>query len=201
MSSAPPPPSKTKLLGRFLSVQSTSDSISSLSLYVQGFDVSIVTNLWFDALRQAPANVLLPLVYLANDILQRARSRGAPPSAGAYIVEFSKYLEPARELSARRAPSQAAALKRVAGVWADREVYSRRFVGVLCASVDRGAAQGQASSASSGGGGGGTEEGEEEEGEGGGGREGGDTGSAAPSPGLFEEDEEVVQSENENDED
>ena len=136
---APPSTSGDRVLARLSRIVAppTQDSITSLSSYLVLNDASVCAMQWMVAVETLTPQQMLPLLYLASDLLLRAK--GEPRMA--YIVELAKYLPAALKVAIDRAPpADAVAIARLPKLWGERGVFSANFSGRLCGIVDTAAA-------------------------------------------------------------
>ena len=133
-----------RLLRDLRALDGSQDKIGALSSYMvlNMEDAKTCAKVWMSAVESAEAKRVLPLLYLANDVLQRTRSKSQ-----AYVVELAKYFPAAFLIAATRAPSGADHYVRLATIWAERAVFSESFMARLRTTVE-----GAAGAASSGGG-------------------------------------------------
>jgi len=82
---------------------------------------------WRNALQSCTTQQLLPLLYVANEVLQNSkRNRG-----NAFLEAFSPTLGQALQYMCQRSPDMVEKVRRTAKIWGDRRVFSVRFVGEL----------------------------------------------------------------------
>ena len=125
------------------------DVIRGLSQYLQAQaaggstlgDVTATTRAvaeaWGGAVRAAPRERVLPLWYIANDVmLSSPKDR-----RGAWVAALSEHLPAAATASGRVAPDRRAELLRLTTIWVERGVYKARFMARLEAALAAGAAE------------------------------------------------------------
>eukprot|EP00731_Ephydatia_muelleri_P016564 Em0009g988a len=108
------------------------DSIETLSLWIihhQAYAPTSVT-IWLESLRSADADHRLTLFYLANDILQNGRRRGA----AVFVDAFKGPLKDAVSfVSGQKIQSS---VERMLRIWRDRKVYDSAYIKELLQSID-----------------------------------------------------------------
>ena len=121
-----------RLLRDLRSLDGSVDKIAALSSYMalNVSDAKVVCKVWMSAFEAADASRVLPLLYLANDVLQRTRAKN-----NAYVVELAKYLPAAYSIAGSRAPSSLDAFGRLASLWTERQVFSATFMDRLRAAA------------------------------------------------------------------
>lgn len=88
---------------------------------------SVAVNEWRNALQTCVNDQLLPLLYVANEVLQKSkRNRG-----NKFLEAMSPVLSQALGHICSRDPSVVEKVRRTAKIWGDRQVFSTRFVGDL----------------------------------------------------------------------
>jgi hypothetical protein len=112
------------------SIDMTHPSITAgASAMLKHYDRSAETAVteWRNALQSCTIPQLLPLLYVANEVLQNSkRNRG-----NAFLEAFSPTLGQALQHVCQRAPDLVEKVRRTAKIWGDRRVFSVRFVGEL----------------------------------------------------------------------
>jgi CID domain len=130
----------TKLEQRLLRIDGTQDSISTLSQYCRAYEseATSVCSSWLKIIQSAAKDQALPLLYLANDILQRSKATPAFASA------FEQCLEDAMRLAVIKAPECLPQIKRLPTIWAERNVLPQAFCMSLLKAIDDAASGGDA---------------------------------------------------------
>ena len=112
-----------RFLRNLLALDGSVDKIGALSTYMQMSDARATCCVWMSAVEAAAPTRALPLLYLANDVMQRTRAKTA-----AFVAEFAKYLPAALTRAAAAQPTSLDAYLRLTGLWAARSVYSASFM-------------------------------------------------------------------------
>jgi len=101
---------------------------------------------WRAALQTCRLDQLLPLLYVANEVLQTSKRNRGPK----FLEAFGEVLGSSLRFICERDRSIVEKVRRTAKIWGDRQVYSTRFVGQLLAGLEdmRGGGGGAASSPS-----------------------------------------------------
>lgn len=122
-----------KLEQRLAKVDGTAESINTISAYCRAYEseAESVAGCWLKVLSSAPKEQVLPLLYLANDVLQRSAKTG-----NAFIEAFSGCLEAAMKEAAAKAPESLAQIKRLPKIWSERKVLPDAFCSTLLRNVD-----------------------------------------------------------------
>ena len=88
---------------------------------------AVAVSEWRNALQTCRSDQLLPLLYVANEVLQNSkRNRGTK-----FLEAFSPVLGPSLILMVQRDPTILEKVRRTAKIWGDRRVLSIRFVNEL----------------------------------------------------------------------
>ncbi|GAX21430.1 regulator of Ty1 transposition protein 103 [Fistulifera solaris] len=86
---------------------------------------SVAVNEWRNALQTCVDNQLLPLLYVANEVLQNSkRNRG-----NKFLEAMSPVLSQSLVHICSRDPTLVEKVRRTIKIWGDRQVYSTRFIG------------------------------------------------------------------------
>ena len=114
--------SESSLLRKFSELNSTQQSVQTLSLWLihhRKYSRTIV-NIWLkELLTASKAERKLTFIYLANDMLQNSRKKGYE-----YLQEFSKPLSEAIENTAKYSDDKLRfTLERIFNIWKDRKIY------------------------------------------------------------------------------
>ena len=89
-------------------------------------------NEWRNALQVCREDQLLPLLYVANEVLQNSkRNRG-----NKFLEAFGAVLGQSLEFICSRIPPLTEKVRRTAKIWGDRRVFSVRFVGELISRLE-----------------------------------------------------------------
>jgi hypothetical protein len=103
----------------------TAGASAMLKLYDRSAETAVTE--WRNALQSCTISQLLPLLYVANEVLQNSkRNRG-----NAFLEAFSATLGQALQHICQRAPDLVEKVRRTTKIWGDRRVFSVRFVGEL----------------------------------------------------------------------
>jgi len=87
---------------------------------------------WRNTLQSCHIPQLLPLLYVANEVLQNSkRNRG-----NKFLESFSPILSDSLKLICQREPKLVEKVRRTAKIWGDRRVFSTRFIGSLLKGLD-----------------------------------------------------------------
>ena len=93
---------------------------------------SLAVSEWRSVLQTSPPSLSLPLLYVANEVLQTSkRNRGSK-----FLEAFSPVLGSSLMFIVERDPSVVEKVRRTVKVWGDRRVFSVRFVMDLLAGLD-----------------------------------------------------------------
>mmetsp|Transcript_18901 Transcript_18901/g.28732 ORF Transcript_18901/g.28732 Transcript_18901/m.28732 type:complete len:472 (+) Transcript_18901:157-1572(+) len=104
---------------------------------------SLAVSEWRNVLQSCRTSQLLPLMYVANEVLQTSkRNRG-----NKFLESFSEVLPSALKFICERDVLVTEKVRRTAKIWGDRRVFSLRFVGELLAGLEEYRNGGKASSA------------------------------------------------------
>ena len=103
-------------------------TLESIQKYSQMFLVlydqaEAVVQVWLDAVYNSDSKSVLPLMYIANDVVQCSKRRGT-----AYVNSFKEHIKTSLRISASLNPSIVPKLKRIVNVWGDRKVYPRQTI-------------------------------------------------------------------------
>ncbi len=110
------------------SIQSSASSM--MKMYDKSPSLAVAE--WRNVLQTCSDSQLLPLLYVANEVLQISkRNRG-----NKYLESFSPILGGSLKLICERDPSVTEKVRRTAKIWGDRRIFSTRFVGELLAGVE-----------------------------------------------------------------
>ena len=124
-----------KLRSTLLATDGTAPSIqSSASSMMKMYDKSpsLAVAEWRNVLQTCSDSQLLPLLYVANEVLQISkRNRG-----NKYLESFSPILGGALKLICERDTSVTEKVRRTAKIWGDRRIFSARFVGDLLVGLE-----------------------------------------------------------------
>ena len=133
-----------KVLGRLRNATSVSgDVIRSLSSYLQAMvagnsvlgsplaTARVVAEAWLSSLRAAPPERVLPLWYIANDVLLTSKK----DQRGAWLPAFADQLLEAATISGGACPGRIPDMARLTSIWSERAVYKPRFMGVVEAAL------------------------------------------------------------------
>ena len=131
-----------RLLRDMLALDGSAEKITTLSSYIQLNDAKACAKVWMTALEKCDPSRALPLMYLANDVLQRSRAKTQD-----FVQEFARYLPAAFAGVGARAPSQLERLQRLAGIWVERQVYTASFMKRCESAALEGSASGAAKAA------------------------------------------------------
>ena len=106
-------------------IQVTQESIQAASRLLLSYyqHASQVTDLWLDAIYGATAGTVLPLLYIANDVVQTSRKKGS-----AYIDSFETRIKPALRIATDLNPMVVSKMKKIIKVWGDRKCYPRKTI-------------------------------------------------------------------------
>lgn len=147
------------VLARTDSTPATVQSSSRAMMRHYDGDPTVAVNEWRNVLRACADPQLLPLLYVANEVLQTSkRNRG-----NRFLEAFSPVLGACARYACGRDRSVTEKVRRVIKIWGDRRVFSVRYVGELLAELDGfrngggeggGGARGGGRSSAAGGGGG-----------------------------------------------
>lgn len=119
--------SETNLEKKFLGVTNTQDSIQSLSLWIIHHKAHCkkIIDVWMKVLKKAKISHRLTLFYLANDVIQNSKRKGA-----AQFVEcFQEVLADAAILL--RDDKIKGSVERVLNIWENRSIYSPELIDEL----------------------------------------------------------------------
>lgn len=93
---------------------------------------TIAVNEWRNSIQTCDLSQLLPLLYVANEVLQTSkRNRG-----NTFLEAFSPVLATSTRFICERDRSIVEKVRRVIKIWGDRRVFSVRFVGELLGGLD-----------------------------------------------------------------
>ena len=126
-----------RVTARLATASIAGDVVKGLSQYLQhhGDNISTAQAVaagWAAAIAAAPPERLLPLLYVANDVLQGSRGERKVLFAEA----FAHQLPAAFATAVKGNRRERAAISRLPGIWRERGVYSPRFCGVLSKAID-----------------------------------------------------------------
>ena len=85
-----------------------------------------VVDIWQNEIYHATPNKILPLMYVANDIIQTSKRNGSN-----FIDAFQKCMKACLRVSVAINPSVTKKLQRLTKVWGDRRVFSRPIVTIM----------------------------------------------------------------------
>eukprot|EP00563_Minutocellus_polymorphus_P013413 CAMPEP_0181064662 /NCGR_PEP_ID=MMETSP1070-20121207/24314_1 /TAXON_ID=265543 /ORGANISM="Minutocellus polymorphus, Strain NH13" /LENGTH=452 /DNA_ID=CAMNT_0023144979 /DNA_START=155 /DNA_END=1513 /DNA_ORIENTATION=+ len=105
---------------------------------------------WRSQLQSCRLDQLLPLLYVANEVLQISKRNRGPK----FLEAFAEVLGSSLRFVCERDRSIVEKVRRTAKIWGDRQVYSTRFVGQLLGGLEDLRGSGGGGGSSSGGGGG-----------------------------------------------
>jgi hypothetical protein len=117
------PNSNPRIVEKLLLIDASKDSISTLSSYFVMHEPGSCCASWMAAFESANPSKLVPLVYLANDVLLRSRAK-----TQAFVQEFAKYMPAAYKIAGARMRSSSSELVRLTTIWKERAIYSERFM-------------------------------------------------------------------------
>ncbi|XP_038076989.1 proline-rich protein 36-like isoform X2 [Patiria miniata] len=108
---------------KFQALNSTQDSIQTLSLWIihHKNHYRQIIELWMEHLKEAKAPMRLTLFYLANDIIQNSKRKGAT----VFLDSFAEVLEEAATFS--REENIREKVLRIFKIWGERAIYSVEF--------------------------------------------------------------------------
>ncbi len=121
-------PDATSLRSILGNVDGTAPSIQNaagtmMKFYDRG--ASVAVNEWRNTLQTCVDNQLLPLLYVANEVLQNSkRNRG-----NKFLEAMSPVLAQSLEHICARDPTLVEKVRRTIKIWGDRQVFSTRFIG------------------------------------------------------------------------
>jgi len=107
---------------------------SSASFMMRLYDKSslLAVSEWRNTLQSCQTSQLLPLLYVANEVLQNSkRNRG-----NKFLEAFSPALADALKFICERDSKLVEKVRRTTKIWGDRRVFSTRFVGTLLKGLD-----------------------------------------------------------------
>jgi CID domain len=88
---------------------------------------------WRNALFKARTDQILPLLYVANEVLQNSkRNRGTK-----YLEEFSPILKQSLEYMAEQLPNDVEKIRRTVKIWGDRHTLSIRFINDILGRLEK----------------------------------------------------------------
>mmetsp|Transcript_35563 Transcript_35563/g.52122 ORF Transcript_35563/g.52122 Transcript_35563/m.52122 type:complete len:451 (+) Transcript_35563:215-1567(+) len=123
------------LRSTLLSTNNTAQSIqNSASTMMRLYDrsASLAVSEWRNSLQTCSTQNLLPLLYVANEVLQTSkRNRG-----NKFLEAFSPVLKSSLQFICERDKKIVEKVRRTAKIWGDRRVFSVRFVGELLTGLD-----------------------------------------------------------------
>lgn len=103
----------------------TAGAAAMMRHYDKSADTAVTE--WRNALQSCREDQLLPLLYVANEVLQNSkRNRG-----NKFLEAFSATLGQALQFICQRVPKFVEKVRRTCKIWGDRHVFSVRFVGEL----------------------------------------------------------------------
>jgi len=103
---------------------------SMMKLYI--ISPALAVSEWRNALQSSRNSQLLPLLYVANEVIQSSkRNRG-----NKFLEQFSPVLKGSLQFICERDPEVVEKVRRVAKIWGDRRVFSVRFVADLLSGVE-----------------------------------------------------------------
>eukprot|EP00542_Grammatophora_oceanica_P013945 CAMPEP_0194031374 /NCGR_PEP_ID=MMETSP0009_2-20130614/4560_1 /TAXON_ID=210454 /ORGANISM="Grammatophora oceanica, Strain CCMP 410" /LENGTH=438 /DNA_ID=CAMNT_0038671515 /DNA_START=138 /DNA_END=1454 /DNA_ORIENTATION=- len=92
----------------------------------------VAVNEWRNGLQTCRQDQLLPLLYVANEVLQNSkRNRG-----NKFLEAFAPILGQALQFICQKNPGLTEKVRRTAKIWGDRVIFSPRFVGELLRGVE-----------------------------------------------------------------
>ncbi|XP_022110340.1 regulation of nuclear pre-mRNA domain-containing protein 2-like [Acanthaster planci] len=108
---------------KFQALNNTQDSIQTLSLWIihHKNHYRQIIELWMEHLKEAKAPMRLVLFYLANDIIQNSKRKGAT----VFLDSFAEVLEEAATFSREDAIREK--VLRIFKIWGERSIYSVDF--------------------------------------------------------------------------
>lgn len=127
----------TSLRRKLASTDMTAANIQSsaaamISLYDKPLGPQTAVSEWRNILQSAQTSQLLPLLYVANEVLQTSkRNRG-----NKFLEAFGPVLGNSLKFICERDPSLIEKVRRTAKIWGDRSVFSVRFVGDVLAGLE-----------------------------------------------------------------
>lgn len=107
---------------------------SSASFMMRLYDKSslLAVSEWRNTLQSCQTSQLLPLLYVANEVLQNSkRNRG-----NNFLVAYSPVLADSLKFICERDSKLVEKVRRTTKIWGDRRVFSTRFVGSLLKGLD-----------------------------------------------------------------
>lgn len=118
-----------------------SSAAAMISFYDKPSGPQTAVSEWRNILQSAQNAQLLPLLYVANEVLQTSkRNRG-----NKFLEAFGPILGNSLKFICERDPSLIEKVRRTAKIWGDRAVFSTRFVGEILAGLEAFRHQGSSS--------------------------------------------------------
>lgn len=116
---------RKNIVAIFRKSEITQDSIQSASRKLGNFydHAEEVVDIWQSQIYQAQPDKILPLMYIANDVLQNSKRKGSN-----FIDAFLKCMKACLRVSVGINPKVTEKLKRITKVWGQRQVYSRAII-------------------------------------------------------------------------
>lgn len=132
------------LKDKLLKLNETQASIVGLSqwILIHYKHASSIAQIWRDTLTAAPEKAILPLVYVANDVIQQLRARRKTEFIQEFSTVFIKCLPQAYSKVTSKTIRQK--IRRSVTVWKERRVVSDRIISALLAEFDKSDKEGPA---------------------------------------------------------
>ncbi len=138
---------QAKVVEKLRSLNSSQQSIETVSMYCQVLKrhaANVVAD-WSAEFSKQPPPRKLALLYLANDVLQNSRKKGAE-----YVAEFHRALPKALKAAASSGdPKLTRGAQRLVGIWEQRRVFGSHTITSLKEAVGNGSASTPRAGASS----------------------------------------------------
>ena len=121
---------RSKLTATDLSAPAIQSSASAMMKFYDSPTTAVTE--WRNVLQSCQTSQLLPLLYVANEVLQTSkRNRGTK-----FLEAFGPVLGGSLRFICERDPSSTEKVRRTTKIWGDRRVFSLRFVGDVLAGLE-----------------------------------------------------------------